>query len=445
MPNTKLKYSLLLALLALLAVAGCAKKAEDAAEAETEAVAPVQVEEATLGTIERTVTAEGVLYPANQASVMPKISAPVKAFHVKRGDHVSKGQLLAELESRDLAATVTDNQAQQAQAVAAFNNTTKSTMPEDQHKAEQDVAAAKQTMDAAKTLLDSRQKSFSDGVIAKKTVDEANSAYVQATIQHDVAQNHLAALKGVGQTETTRNLQAQIDSAAAKVELAKVQLSYAQIPSPIAGVVTDRPLFEGEMASAGMPLMTIMDVSHVIARTNVPNSQLKSIKVGNAATILTTDGTKVAGNVTVISPALDPNSTTAEVWVDAANPNELLRPGSTVTVVISVETVKNALVVPATALLPNVEGMVVVMSVGSHSVAHEHEVEVGIRQADKVQILKGLEAGERVVTVGGLGLEDNAKVKIVKAGEKDDDEKDAKPADEKTGEKKAPAEKEKAK
>lgn len=436
MSNKKRNYSLMLALLAMLAFAGCAKKDKDEEAAATDSIAPVQVEEVEHGVIERTITAEGVLYAANQASVMPKISAPVRAFHVKRGDHVKKGQLLAELESRDLTAAVTDSKAQHAVAVATFNTTTKSTMPEDQHRAEREANSAKQEMNAKKAVLDSRQKSFNDGVLARKLVDEANLDYIQSKDRSEIADRHLAELKGVAQTETTKNLQAQIDSAAAKVEGAQVQLSYAQVPSPIDGIVTDRPLYEGEMAGAGMPLLTIMDVSRVIARTNVPNSELKSIKVGNAATIQGTDGTKIAGNVTVVSAALDPNSTTAEVWVEAANPGEAMRPGATVTVSILVETVKNAVIVPATALLSNAEGATVVMSVGADSLAHEREVEIGIRQSDKVQILKGLQPGEKVITIGGLGLEDKAKVRIVAAGAKDDDKdkddkKDEKKSDEK--------------
>jgi RND family efflux transporter MFP subunit len=366
------------------------------------------------------VTAEGVLFSVNQASVTPKISAPVRIFHVKRGDHVAAGQVVAELENRDLAAAVADAKAVQAQAESTYRNTAGAAIPEELAKAEREADSAKQEMDAAKTLLDNRQKSFSDGVLARKNVDEANLAYVQARNQNDIAQRHLETLKGTSQTETLKNLQAQVDSAKAKTEAAEVQESYSRITSPINGVVTDRPLYEGEMASAGTPLLTIMDLSHVIARANVPAAQLRSIKAGNAATIEGTEGMKTAGRVTVVSPALDPNSTTAEVWVEAVNPNEQMRPGATVNVAILVETVKNAIVVPAAALLPNAEGMTVLMSVGTDSLAHERAVDVGIRQADKVQIVRGLEPGEKVITVGGLGLEDKAKVKIVAAGEKEE-------------------------
>ena len=78
----------------------CSKKEEK----EAEAPAGVQVTAVTQDTIRRVVSGDGVLYPLNQSSVVPKISAPVQRFLVQRGDHVKQGQLLAVLENRDLAA-----------------------------------------------------------------------------------------------------------------------------------------------------------------------------------------------------------------------------------------------------------------------------------------------------------------------------------------------------
>ena len=83
------------------------------------------------------------------------------------------------------------------------------------------------------------------------------------------------------------------------------------------------------------------------------------------------------GKVTVVSPAVDPNSTTVEVWVEAANPGEKLKPGATVHVSILAETIPNAIVIPAAALLPSDEGGVQVMVVGTDSAAHEKKIDLG--------------------------------------------------------------------
>ena len=124
-----------------------------------------------------------------------------------------------------------------------------------------------------------------------------------------------------------------------------MQLSYAQIHSPIAGVVADRPVYPGEMAASGTPLVSIVDISQVVARANVPVKEAASIKVGRPARIAGPDG-DIPGKVTVVSPAVDPNTTTVEVWVQAANPGEKLKPGGTVRVAIIAETIQNTIVVP---------------------------------------------------------------------------------------------------
>ena len=197
------------------------------------------------------------------------------------------------------------------------------------------------------------------------------------------------------------------------------QLSYAQIHSPIDGVIADRPLYAGEMASAGAPLLTVMDISRVVARVNVPLDQASFIGVGQAATVALSDGSlETPGKVTVVSPAADPGSTTVQVWVQAENPGERLKPGRAVRVSIVAATLPKAVVVPVAALLPSSEGGVAVMSVGSDSVAHQKSVKTGLRDGDEQQILEGVSTGEQVVVVGGVGLEDGAKVKIEKPSQK---------------------------
>ena len=177
----------------------------------------------------------------------------------------------------------------------------------------------------------------------------------------------------------------------------------------------------GEMASAGAPIATVMDVSRVRAIVNVPLVQATSVRTGAAATIRTSDGQTVQGRVTVVSPATDPASTTVQVWVEADNPGGRLKPGASVHVAILCETVKNAVVAPSAAILPAEEGGTMVLVVGADSAVHQKKVEVGLRDGDKVQILSGVSPGDQVVTVGGIGLEDNAKVRVVKPGEKEDE------------------------
>jgi multidrug efflux pump subunit AcrA (membrane-fusion protein) len=400
----------------ILILGGCSKEQEK----ETEPVVPVQVATARREAIQRTITADGILRALDQSTIMPKISAPVSEFRVNRGDHVQKGQLLAVLENRDLAAVVADAKGAYDQAAAAHRNVTSASVPEGLVKAQTEAQAAKQSLDAAQKLLESREKLYKEGALARRQVDEAGVAYAQAKSQYDTALRHLESVESVTRIEDVKGAAGQLDSAKGKHEAAQALLSYSEIRSPISGIVADRPLFPGEMANAGSPLLTVMDVSSVIARVNIPPAQAAFVKVGQPARIVSADSSvEVDGKVTVVSPAVEPQSTTVEVWVQAANPGERLRPGGAVRVTIMAGAVPDAVVVPLEALLPAQAGGSAVIVVGADSIAHEHKVETGVRGSDKIQILTGVAAGERVVTVGGVGMKDGAKVRVAKASDRD--------------------------
>src|SRR5207245_200127 len=147
------------------------------------------------------VTADAILYPLDQARVMPKIAAPVRRFLVTRGDHVRQGQLLAVLENRDLVGAATASKGQYAQAEANYRSTAAATVPEEITKAQTDVDASRQALDAAKKLLDSREQLFKEGALPRKSVDEAQVAYAQAKAQFQTAEQHLKALQSVGKDE----------------------------------------------------------------------------------------------------------------------------------------------------------------------------------------------------------------------------------------------------
>jgi RND family efflux transporter MFP subunit len=176
------------------------------------------------------------------------------------------------------------------------------------------------------------------------------------------------------------------------------------------------------MVASGSPIVSIVDISQVVARANVPVKDAAYIKVGRPARIAGPEG-DLAGTVTVVSPSVDPNTTTVQVWVQVPNPGEKLKPGGTVRVAIIAETIQNTIVVPASALLNSDEGGPKVMVVTSDSIAHERKVSLGVRQGERVQIVSGVQDGDQVVTSGGLGLDDKAKV-IVQAPKTEDDDDD---------------------
>jgi HlyD family secretion protein len=406
----------------LLAFSACTKKEVK----EVEAPAPVQVTAVTQDTIRRIVAGDGVLFALDQSSVTPKIQAPVQKFYVTRGDHVKQGQLLAVLENRDLTAQAAESKGAVDQAESNFRTTQGATVPEAVVKAQTDVDADRQATEAARKVLDSRQQLFQQGALAQRQVDEARVSYVTANSQLVSAQEHLRALQSVSKDEQIKTAVAQVDSAKSHFQSLEAQVSYTRILSPISGIISDRPLYAGELAVPGTPLLTVIDISRVVARVNIPQNQANLVRLGQTATLTQTDSAEeLTGKVTVVSPASDANSTTVQVWIQIPNPSEQLKPGASVHARIVTELYKAATVVPAAAILPGEEGGTAVLVVTPDAIAHKRVVQLGVREGDKLQILNGVRPGEEVVIVGGLGVDDKGKVKIIDTSVKEADDENA--------------------
>src|ERR1700687_1016428 len=144
-------------------------------------------------------------------------------------------------------------------------------LPEDLQKAEQDRQAAKQMLDAKQKVYESRQSLYQQGALPRKGLDVAAVALTQARNQYDLAEKHLKALQSFGKAEAYKSAEAQRDQAKGKYLGAQAQKSYSEIRSPINGVVTDRPLFPGEMAAAGTPVFPVMGKTSVVGCAHTPD------------------------------------------------------------------------------------------------------------------------------------------------------------------------------
>ncbi|HZR25525.1 MAG TPA: efflux RND transporter periplasmic adaptor subunit [Vicinamibacterales bacterium] len=417
------KALIVFACVSLMATAACKKKSEgDAAPVVTVDVAPVL-----LSQIQRTIRADGLVYPKQQAAIVPKVTAPVKKVYVQRGATVRPGQLLVELENQDLAGAATESRANYNQAEATYETTARATVPQELQKAELDAKAAKDQLDAMQAIFDNRRKLLQEGAIAAKDVNDAQVNLSNARTQYETAQKKLDDLRGFARDQELKAATAQRDAARGRLESAQAQLNYSRITSPIAGVVTDAPLYAGETPPSGQPVVTVMDITQVIVRTHVSQAEAAELKVGDDANLIGPGGAPYPAKVTQVSPALDAANSTVEVWVQGDNPNNVFRPGASVKVEMIAKNVTNALVIPEKAVMTSPQGATFAMVIDKDNKPHRRKIAVGVRDSGKVEVTDGLESGQRVATTGAFELfklEDDVlkKVKVQIAPAKEDEE-----------------------
>jgi HlyD family secretion protein len=407
---------------------GCKK---DAAAPAT--LVTVQAGHPEHGEMHEHIVADAVLAPLAQAAILPKITAPVSKFYVQRGSKVKAGQILATLENRDLKAAAMDNKGSYSAAQASYETATRAQVPDDLQRAQLDVLQAKANLDLNQSIVTSRKQLFSEGAIPGRDLDTATAALVQAQAAYDAASRRLESMQKIGREASLKAAQGQLESAKGKYEGAQAQVDYSEVRSPIDGIVTDRPLFAGETAAAGSPLIVVMDTSALLAKVHLAQAQAQRLSLGDAAEV-TIPGvtTPVEAKVSLISPALDPGSTTIEVWLRIENKKGTFKAGTPVRVSIEGRGEKDALKVPATAVITAQDGSKSVMVIGADSKVKKTAVSTDIQDGEDVQITRGVSVNDMVVTGGAYGLDDGTQVKI---GAAESDADDAKPAAGKEGDK----------
>jgi multidrug efflux pump subunit AcrA (membrane-fusion protein) len=397
------------------------------AESETaNVVVSVKIAKAEKEHIAAQVVAVGTIWPRDKADVAAKVSAQIKKMGLLKDRFVHAGDVIAVLESRDL-------QAQRAEAVAALNQAraeerslVTGTIPKTNAEDQKSLNDARAKVNNARALYERRLGLYERGGISKKDLEQSQLDLTTAEDELRLAQQTVA-LRGRSLNPNDRALAAAKTAEAQQhVATLDAQLSYATIRSPITGIVTEQFQYEGEFAAAGGKLVTISDISTVIVKAPFSDTVAAQLKVGDTVSVLPTDTSaeEMRGQVTLLSRAADPASRTVEVWVTLANDGGRLRANGAAQVTVFANSKDDAIVVPASAVTLEAsnadEGTVMVLD--SQNVAHETKVTIGIRTADKIEIVEGLQGGETVVVEGNYALPDGTKVEVAKDEEKKEGE-----------------------
>jgi len=401
-----------------------------------EAVAPivsVRVAKVEKQTIAAPVSAVGTIFPRDQAMVAAKISAQIKTMGLLKNQVVKAGQVIAILESRDLAA-------QRNEAVAALNQeranergVTTGTIPQTNAQDQRALRDAQAKVRTASATYDRRLVLYQKGGISKKDLEASQMELTTAENELRLAEQTVVLRTKAINPNDRALAAARVQAAQQRVATLDAQLSYATIRAPITGIVTDQFQYQGEFAAPGGRLVNIADISEVIVKVPFADTVVAQLKVGDTATVLPTDtsGEEMTGKVTLISRSNDPLNRTVEVWVTLGNGAGRLRANGAAQVTAATLTKNDAIVVPASAVTLDAsnanEGTVMV--VDAANVAHETKVTVGIRTPDKIEITEGLQGGETVVIEGNYALPDGTKVEVSEVQKDDNATEEKKPAE----------------
>lgn len=351
---------------------------------EGDAALAVKVEPVVASNIPEIITATGELLAEDQATVSAKVPGRVKKIYVDLGSAVSEGQVLAELEEDDYQMRVQQAEALMAQTRARLGILDRDgddVKPEETATVRQAEAALKE----ARFIFQTTERLQKEGVVSRIDFEKAQvrAQGVEAAYQRAV--------------EEVMQLRAQLAERRAQVALAKQLLADCTIKAPFAGAVTRRHASTGEYLAVNGAVVTLVRQHPLRIRLEIPERLAVRVRVGQLIDVRIegTDRTRT-GRVVRLSPAIEAQNRSLVIEGEIPNADGVLRPGSFVEGVITVNPNAMGVAVPYNALLSfaGTERVFVV----NNGVLEERMVRTGRRLGgERVEILSGLEAGERVV------------------------------------------------
>jgi HlyD family secretion protein len=404
---------------ACLVLTSCGAKEEP----PTKPVVEVKTATAEQQDIRIFVGAPASVFPREQANVAVRITAPIMRLLVRKGDSVKAGQTLAVLESRDVIAQREEAAASVADAQTSMQKTVSSTLPSDIERARGQLQTAESLYNQAGQIYEKRQELFKLGAIPQRELMVSWTEMATSKTNYDVAKNALGLIENQSRDRDIKIAQSRLQQAQARLKGSEAQMAYTSIVSPFAGTITEQFMYPGDMAKPDMPMFTVMDLSVAVARAQAPEAEAGAVKMGESCVFQSADRPDAAhkGRISVVNRAVDVARRTVEVWCEIPSPPPDLRAGTFGEVRILTATV-HGVVVPQAAVQFN-EGTRTgwVMTVDEKRISHKREIEAGDISDGKVQVLKGLNAGETVVIEGAYGLTEGTQTKLhenAKAGAK---------------------------
>lgn len=342
--------------LGALILSGCGLASGRGGEPTVEAVA-VAVAEARTGTLTATSRASGQLSPIRNITITAKVPGKVVAVHKQMGDTVQEGDLLVELDDKDLASQLAAAQAQYTQAQA-------------------------QRAEAA------RQASRLEALLEQGAVSQQQAEQIRTQL-------------------TLAN--AQVEAARAQLELATSSYEGARITAPADGVLAARYVEPGGMVGAGSPLFQLVDLSTVVVEAGVAEAAINAVRPGVAVTVSVPALNRTfTGEVESVSPQMDLQTRSYRVRVTLPNPEGVLKGGMFAEVIIPLAE-QTGVLVPVNALVET--GSEPHVYVVKDGVAHRTPVTV-VSRSDEQVLVEGIAEGDQVVVAGQNRLYDGAPVRL---------------------------------
>ncbi|MFP4029859.1 MAG: efflux RND transporter periplasmic adaptor subunit [Candidatus Brocadiia bacterium] len=372
----------------------------------------VEVEVAREGDIARTLKVTGEVVATNTVVIAATKEGPISYCPWREGDQVEAGKKLVEIDRQVHRAEVRQAESALKVARAKLADLKAGPRPEEIDQARTNVRRWEATLEEARTAYERQQNLQAKEFTSEQSVDQAREKMEVAKAELANAKERLRMLEA-GPTRTEIAVQeANVKEARAKLDLARAHLEECLITAPFDGTITQVHVRPGDLATPRSPLIELFDHNSLVVRFSVPEAYAGAVHPGLTveARLDAVPEETFRGEVVRVFPQLDASmrTRTVEARLEESQP---LMPHQFARITLEFESATGAVIVPAEALRETPGGSWTAFVV-KNGKAVQRTVDVGIKQKQRVQILKGIKAGEQVVVTSGK-LKDGGRVSVI--------------------------------
>jgi multidrug efflux system membrane fusion protein len=403
------------ALSILFLAAGCSPKDSG----RSEAIRPVKTMVVSAGGEPHVRSFPGKVEASKQVELAFQVPGVLVKLPVKEGQNVSKGDVIARLRQDDLQARLKALQGQLDQARAGLRALRSGERPEQQLRLEAAVRAAEAKLANARADFDRNARLMPSGGVARADFEASETAFRVAQEDHKAARQMLE--KGtIGREEDIEAQEAQVRGLEGQVVEANIRLEDATLHAPYDGVIAKRFVEENQAIKAKEPIVKFKDVDEIVVAVDVPETFMASdFRSADIVEMLAefsgAPGLRFPVHITEVAQAADPATQTFRVRAAMkVPPNVNLLPGMSATVTLTYHRANilgDRILVPVSAVFKGADGEQIAWALGSEGTVSRRPVKLGTATGSRVEVVDGLQPGDRIAVAGVTFLRDGMKVR----------------------------------
>ncbi|MCI0333954.1 MAG: efflux RND transporter periplasmic adaptor subunit [Planctomycetes bacterium] len=410
------KRRILLAALSVTCLAaGCSPEAPPASEA----IRPVKTMVVAAGEDVRVRSFPGKVEASRRVELAFQVPGLLVKLPVKEGQQVAKGDVIAELRQDEFQARLTSLQGQLDQARANLTALRAGERPEERLRREAQVRSADARLANARAELNRATELLQRRAIARADFDIAETAY-RIAIEEQKAAVQLAEMGTIGREEEIQAREAEVRGLEGRVVEASIQLADSVLRAPYNGVIARRFVEQGQNVQAKAPIVRFQDLDEIEIEVDVPEAvmvtDIRSADIVQMVAELSgAPGVQFPVRIREVAQVADPTTQTFNVRVAMESPPGIQAlPGMTATVTASyrrANVLGNRILVPVSAVSKQASGEQVTWVIGPDGTATPRAVKLGGITGGEVEIVDGLQPGDRIAVAGVTFLRDGMKVR----------------------------------